>query len=72
MRNHVVIMVSAFLLSLGSLSQAAEEWQGVDETVVQKFAKEHGREARKPLIDTGEGDLQLFMFLLGGTTEGDV
>jgi hypothetical protein len=63
-------MVSVFLLSAGSLSQAAEQWQGVDETVVQKFAREHGREARKPLIDTGEGDLQLFMFLLAGSAGG--
>jgi cobalt/nickel transport protein len=70
MRSHAVIMVSAFLLSVASLSQAEERWQGVDETVVQKFAREHGREARKPLIDTGEGDLQLFMFLLAGTAGG--
>ena len=70
MRRLVVIMVSAFLLSVGSLSQAEEQWQGVDETVVKKFAREHGREARKPLIDTGEGDLQLFMFLLAGTAGG--
>lgn len=70
MRSLAVIMVSVFLLSAGSLSQAAEQWQGVDETVVQKFAREHGREARKPLIDTGEGDLQLFMFLLAGSAGG--
>ena len=70
MRRHALVMVSAFLLSLVSLSQAEEKWQGVDETVVQKFAREHGREARKPLIDTGEGDLQLFMFLLAGTAGG--
>jgi len=70
MRRHAVIVVSAFLLSVGGLSRAAEKWQGVDETVVQKFAREHGREARKPLIDTGEGDMQLFMFLLAGTAGG--
>jgi cobalt/nickel transport system permease protein len=63
-------MASVFLLSVGGLSQAAEKWQGVDETVVRKIAMEHGREARKPLIDTGEGDLQLFMFLLAGTAGG--
>jgi ABC-type cobalt transport system substrate-binding protein len=70
MRRNVIIMISAFLLSVGGLSRAAEQWQGVDETVVQKIAREHGREARKPLIDTGEGDMQLFMFLLAGTVGG--
>jgi hypothetical protein len=70
MRRHAVIMASVFLLSVGSLSRAAEKWQGVDETVVLKIAREHGREARKPLIDTSEGDLQLFMFLLAGTAGG--
>ncbi len=48
----------------------AEKWQGVDESVVEKYAKEHGREARKPLIDPGEGDLQLFVFLLAGVVGG--
>lgn len=49
---------------------AAAQWQGVDEAVVQKIAREHGREARKPLIDTSEGDLQLFAFLLAGAVGG--
>jgi len=49
---------------------ATEQWQGVDEAVVQKIAKEHGREARKSLIDTGEGDLQLFVFMVAGTIGG--
>jgi cobalt/nickel transport protein len=70
MRRHAIVTVSAFLLSVVSLSQAEERWQGVDETVVQKFAREHGREARKSLIDTGEGDMQLFMFLLAGAAGG--
>lgn len=49
---------------------AAEQWQGVDEAVVQRIAREHGREARKPLIDTGQGDLQLFAFLAAGAVGG--
>lgn len=49
---------------------AAEQWQGIDEAVVQKIAREHGREARKPLIDTGQGDLQLFAFLAAGAVGG--
>lgn len=58
------------LLCAGETPYAAEQWQGIDEAVVQKIAKEHGREAKKSLIDTGEGDLQLFAFLLAGTIGG--
>ncbi|GFE60195.1 cobalt ABC transporter permease [Geobacter sp. AOG2] len=71
MRRHTtIIMISVFLLAMGAVSQAAEQWQGIDETIVQKVAREHGREARKPLIDTGEGDMQLFVFLLAGAVGG--
>jgi len=50
----------------------AEEgkWGGVDEAVVEKYAKEHGREAKEPLINTDQGDLLLFVFLLAGTIGG--
>lgn len=49
---------------------ADEKWPGIDEAVVNKVAKEHGREARKPLFDTGQGDMQLFMFLMAGVVGG--
>ena len=58
------------LLSDAGTLFAAEQWQGVDEAVVQKIAKEHGREAKRPLIDSGEGDLQLFAFLMAGAIGG--
>lgn len=45
-------------------------WTGVDESVVEKYAKEHGREARTPFINTDQGDLLLFVFLLAGTVGG--
>ncbi|MDD2337332.1 MAG: cobalt ABC transporter permease [Geobacteraceae bacterium] len=48
----------------------AEKWPGVDESVVEKFASERGREAHSPLINTDQGDLLLFVFLLGGTIGG--
>jgi len=65
-------VLSAVLLScLAADGLCAEEkWPGIDDAVVKKIAREHGREARKPLIDTGEGDLQLFMFLSAGTVGG--
>lgn len=56
--------------SLLTVVFAAEKWQGVDDTVVEKIAKEHGREARKPLINTDQGDLLLFIFLAAGATGG--
>lgn len=48
----------------------AEKWQGIDESVVEKIAKEHGREAKQPLINTDRGDLLLFVFLLAGGIGG--
>jgi hypothetical protein len=61
--------LSLIVLAVGA-SYAAEKWQGIDEAVVQKIAREHGHEARRSFIDTGEGDLQLFMFLLAGAAGG--
>lgn len=49
---------------------AEEKWQGVDKAVVEKFAKEHGREAKENLINTDQGDLLLFVFLMAGVVGG--
>jgi hypothetical protein len=51
-------------------TSAAEKWSGVDESVIEKVAKEHGREASAPLINTDQGDLLLFVFLLAGAVGG--
>jgi len=51
-------------------ASAADKWPGVDESVVEKYAREHGRESREPLINTDQGDLLLFVFLLAGTVGG--
>ncbi len=58
--------------SLQPLAFGAEKWPGIDESVVEKFAKEHGREAMEPFINTDQGDLLLFVFLLAGTIGGFV
>ena len=55
-----------------SLVVASDKWQGVDESVVEKYAKEHGREAKEPFINTDQGDLLLFVFLLAGSVGGFV
>jgi hypothetical protein len=57
-------------LSLFTMASASEKWQGVDESVVEKVAREHGREAKTPLINTDQGDLLLFVFLLAGVVGG--
>jgi cobalt/nickel transport system permease protein len=51
---------------------AAEKWPGIDETVVNKIAREQGRAEKPSLFPTAEGDLQLFMFLMAGTVGGFV
>ena len=52
------------------LSGADQKWSGVDEAVIGKYAKEHGREAREPFIHTDQGDLLLFVFLIAGAVGG--
>jgi ABC-type cobalt transport system substrate-binding protein len=71
--NYVFVTALVFLIIsvLCSLPSFAEEkWQGIDDSVVKKIAKEHGREAREPFINTDQGDLLLFVFLLAGTIGG--
>ena len=67
-----LILVGFLSLSLAPSAFCGDEkkWTGVDESVVEKYAKEHGREARRPYIDTDQGDLLLFVFLLAGTAGG--
>lgn len=48
------------------------QWEGVDKTVVAKFAEEAGRPPREPYINTDRGDLLLFLFLLAGGAGGCV
>ena len=61
-----------FLVAAAGVRAEEKEgkWPGVDETVVKKFAKAQGREARAPLLDTDQGDLLLFIFLLAGAVGG--
>lgn len=65
-------MFFLFIFECGPMSSARAEWSGVDEAVVEKYAEEHGREARDPYINTDKGDLLLFVFLLGGAVGGFV
>ena len=69
----IFILIFFLLFPLHSLLITvvhAEKWSGVDESVVEKFAEEHGRPSREPFINTDQGDLLLFMFLIGGIIGG--
>ncbi len=68
-RIFVTIALLCLLLSCGSVF-AEGKWKGVDESVVEKIAEEHGRKASEPLINTDQGDLLLFVFLLAGAVGG--
>jgi len=65
-----MIILPTLIYTLSFFSLAPKSWTGVDEAVVEKVAKEHGREAKTPLIDTDKGDLLLFIFLLAGSIGG--
>ncbi|HVP77230.1 MAG TPA: cobalt transporter [Thermodesulfobacteriota bacterium] len=67
----MLLLLTAFCI-LPPLPLAGEKWPGVDESVIQKVAKEHGKEAKTSLINTDQGDLLLFVFLLAGAVGGFV
>ncbi len=64
----VVVAAGYFLLRHSSKSA----WAGVDETVVEKYARAAGHPPHRPLIDTEKGDLLLFCFLTAGVLGGFV
>jgi hypothetical protein len=68
------IMLSLLLAAAWSAApvSANEKWVGVDEVVIGEFAKEMGKTPSDPLIDMGQGDLLLSMFLLFGAIGGFV
>ena len=67
-----IVLVMAFRAFMGWLvfGPGEHEWSGVDETVIEKFAEEAGRSPVDPLINTDQGDLLLFVFLLAGVVGG--
>jgi len=73
MRKALIAVLFSVTLCLFAISaRAAEEkWPGVDDTVVGKYAEEHGRAARPCVIDL-EGDALLFAFLVAGAAGGFV
>ncbi|GLI38511.1 hypothetical protein GHYDROH2_20120 [Geobacter hydrogenophilus] len=70
MRFFLLIAVLWCGVVLGGWAVAGDKWPGVDEAVVEKIAREQGRGARTPLINTDQGDLLLFVFLAAGAVGG--
>jgi hypothetical protein len=64
------VLISPPLYAAAAESHGDGKWQGVDEAVVEKIAGAHHREARPPLINMGQGDLLLFVFLAAGAAGG--
>jgi cobalt/nickel transport protein len=65
-----MILLPTLIYTLSFFSLAPKPWVGVDESVVEKVAKEHGREAKPSLVSTDKGDLLLFIFLIAGAVGG--
>ena len=65
----VFILNQAFVLAEEGVKE--EKWKGFDEAVLEKLAREHGREPKESFI-TLEGDLELFMFSLMAGISGFV
>ncbi len=72
MKNALVILAVAALLLATLPSGWAASWPGVDEAVIEKVAEKAGRPGREPFINTDQGDLLLFVFLLAGIGGGFV
>ncbi|MEI6033213.1 MAG: cobalt ABC transporter permease [Verrucomicrobiae bacterium] len=75
MKKTILIMSAVVVIAAALTFLAARlpyQWHGVDETVVEKFAAAAGRPASPPLINTDQGDLLLFFFLIAGTAGGFV
>lgn len=73
MKGKKAFIMAVCLLGLNILPAAAscqEKWVGVDESVVEKYAKEHGRGKRVSYINTDQGDMLLFVFLIAGVVGG--
>ena len=70
MKNALAILAVTALLLATLPSGRAASWPGVDEAVIEKVAEKAGRSAREPFINTDQGDLLLFAFLLAGIAGG--
>lgn len=68
----VLIVVAALTPTLlqARKGDSAGDYMGIDATIMEARAEEAGRPARDPLINTDQGDLLLFVFMIGGLGSG--
>lgn len=64
------LIFAALVICAYLVVQVTPKWEGVDDTVVGKYAEAAGRPAQKAFIDTNRGDLLLFFFLIAGAAAG--
>lgn len=68
---YLFVIMAILLIATAKITKAeGNKWAGVDEAVVEKYAKKYGVEPREPFINTDQGDLLLFIFTLAGTAGG--
>jgi len=76
MKKRLISLLLALLAAALSFACCPEvhaaKWTGVDEAVVDKFAAAAGRQPVEPLVNTDQGDLLLFVFLVAGAAGGFV
>ncbi len=65
-----IILFCTFFVWRPVLAGPPSGWPGVDETVIEPFARQAGRPAREPYLNTDRGDLLLSLFLLAGLCGG--
>jgi hypothetical protein len=70
-KSVLIILGVIVLLIVGASLDRESEWEGIDVSVVGKYATELGVEPSTPLIDV-RGDALLFAFAAGGAIGGFV
>jgi hypothetical protein len=68
----IAVVAALAAVSYLVVQAVPEKYEGVDDTVVGKYAEKAGHPPRKALIDTDKGDLLLFFFLIAGVAGGFV
>ena len=68
-RSCAVTLVMLVMMN-GMAIAKDSNWPGIDESVVERIARQQGRAAHEPLINSDQGDLLLFVFLAAGAVGG--